>query len=534
MNSPAAGPLLSVAGLRVVYTGADGRSSVALSSLDLEVGERETIGVVGESGSGKSSLAQALLRLLPSNAQVAADRLCFRGRDMLGCSHAELRQLRGEGIALISQEPALSLNPVVDIGRQIEDVLAAHRDLSRTERKKRVEAILRDVGFDEPARIMKAYPHQLSGGQRQRAAIAQALICSPSLLIADEPLSALDSATQAEVLALLRRIRSERKLAMIFITHNARILEGLADRVLVMRKGEIAATGTVEELAASKDDSIAGLISPEKTLGRVAGPRSSVAIEPLMQVQGLSKKFIQRRPFSNRGFEITALNDVSFEVHQGVSAAIIGRSGSGKSTLARCLAGLEQQDRGEILISGEKRAGAVQMIFQDAGAALNPRFTASEVIAEPLVIEGRLKAQERRERVETAMEEVGLDPEWMDRRADEFSGGQKQRLALARALAANPRILILDEAFSGLDLPLQARMMRLVLELQQHHSLACIHITHDLNFVSLFASEVLVMDAGRIVDRTSPAGMLESENPVTQAIVSQSESLRAVGLEAVL
>jgi len=526
---------MSAAALRVVYAGSDGRASVAISSLDFDVGPQETLGILGESGSGKSSLAHALLRLLPGNAKFSADRLCFQNDDLLRFSQTELRRLRGAGIALISQEPALALNPVLTVGRQIEDVLAAHSSRSRDQRKQSVKSILRDVGLEDTARMMRAYPHQLSGGQRQRAAIAQALVCSPSLLIADEPLSALDVSTQAEVLELLKRVKQERRLAMIFITHNAAVLEGLADRIMVMRQGEVVAMGRFGEISASDDPYVANLISPQKTLAQLAAPAAITASgEPLLQVRGLSKKFVQSRPFSRKSFTITALEDVSFEVAECQSIAIIGRSGSGKSTLARCLAGLEEADSGEIVANRTNGKNNVQMIFQEAGTALNPRFTAEEIIAEPLLIAGKLTPEQRMERVSAVMDDVGFNPEWAGRRAEQFSGGQKQRLALARALVAEPRVLILDEAFSGLDVPAQARMMRLVLELQSRHKLACIHVSHDLNFVSLFAREVLVMDAGRIVERTSPSRLPESQNPVTRAIIEQSESLHAIGLEAVL
>src|ERR1700748_2291264 len=284
-------PLLRVAGLRVAYRTADGARVPALRSLDLEVAEREVVGILGASGSGKSSLTQAVLRMLPRNADVEG-QIFFRHQDVLNADPGRLRSLRGGEISLISQEPALALNPVLSIGRQIDDVLKAHRHLPTAGRREKIQYMLRDLGFADAERIVRAYPHQLSGGQRQRAAIAQALICGPSLLIADEPLSALDTITQAEILDLMARLKSEMNLAMIFITHNAGVLSALADRMVVLRDGEDVAAGTLEQLRLSSDVYVRGLLFPEENLfsasvhlGSGAKPDSPAA--PILQVREL-------------------------------------------------------------------------------------------------------------------------------------------------------------------------------------------------------------------------------------------------------
>ncbi|HEX7287592.1 MAG TPA: ABC transporter ATP-binding protein [Candidatus Angelobacter sp.] len=508
----------------------------ALQNVDLELGEGESLGVLGESGSGKSSLAHALLRLLPSDASVSG-LVQFRETDLLNARAKTLREIRGAGIALISQEPALALNPVLPIGRQIGDVLRAHESVNRRQERDRVAGALREVGLTEPERIMRAYPHQLSGGQRQRAAIAQALVCRPALLIADEPLSSLDTATQAEVLELLRTLKAELNLAMIFISHNAGAFSSLCERALVMRNGRAVACASLEELAETADPYIRGLLFPEAAfLDGCKTPASQPqAGRPLLEVRSVSKRFMQRRALSRSKFAVQALEHIDLSVDEGATLAVIGRSGSGKSTLARCIAGFESPDSGEIVLAGRKHESSpqVQMIFQDVGTALNPRFTAAEVISEPLDIARKNDPLERRKRALDLMEEVGLDPDWQARPSHQFSGGQRQRLALARALAAGPKLLVLDEPFSGLDLALQAQMLRLLLEVQARHRLTCIWIGHDLSFLSYFARDVVVMDQGRVVEHTAPQGLRSSTVPATRLLVEASDRLHAPGVEAV-
>lgn len=532
--------VLSLNNLSIDYLGQDGKPVSALRDLSMELHARKAVGVLGESGSGKSTLSRAILQLLPANAKVVAGSIDFHGRNLLTLPRQELRRVRGASIALISQEPALALNPVLTIGTQIIDVLRAHRSVSKQEAMQQTQAMLREVGFSEPERLLRAYPHQLSGGQRQRAAIAQALICRPDLLIADEPLSSLDTITQAEILELLHKLKRELNLAMIFITQNAWAISDLADEVLVIRDGRVAAAGTFADLAGSTDDYVRGLIFPEKSLQiEISAPaRSAESLPaPVVQVQNVRKTFAQRHVFSRKKFAVQALQGVSFEIAEGSATAIIGRSGSGKSTLARCIAGFEKADEGTVLVQGAPMKGPqphVQLIFQDAGTALNPRFTAAELISEPMEIAGWGSAHACRERVMELMQEVGLDPDSAGRRSGEFSGGQKQRLALARALAANPRLLILDESLSGLDLPLQAKMLRLLLDLQQRHGLSYLHICHDLNFIGLFAREVIVMEQGRLAERATPAGLQSSTEPATRALMEAGERLHAPGLEAML
>jgi ABC-type glutathione transport system ATPase component len=544
MGLPKPEPLLRVSALSVHYDAVGGNVVHALRNLDLEIAGGESLGVLGESGSGKSSLALALMCLLPRNACTVSGNIEYRGRSLAGFSPAGLRAMRGAEVALISQEPALALNPVLPLGKQLADVLLAHGRMTRAEVNARCTEILHQVGFDDPERILRAYPHELSGGQRQRVAIAQALICRPKLLIADEPLSALDAATQADILELLQQLKRDLGLAMLFITHNAGALESLADNIVIMREGEVVARGTLEKLQARSDEYVQGILFPEKSLPNMAhGEHATDGGVPLLDVRGLSKRFIQKRMLSRKEFAVQSLDEIDLSLHAGSTVAVLGRSGSGKSTLARCIAGFEPPDSGEILLDGNsvlktskkknlRWQKEVQMIFQDAATSLNPRFTARQIVAEPLDIARWKTETDRTVRALKLMEEVGLDPDSASRPAGEFSGGQRQRLALARALAAEPKLLIMDEALSGLDMPLQAQMVRLLMELQARHRLAYLFISHDLNFISLFAQEVVVMENGRIVERTTPEKLAESTHPATRELVEAAERLHAPGVEA--
>jgi peptide/nickel transport system ATP-binding protein len=526
---------LRVCALSIDYHAASGDTVHAVRNVDFAIGPGESLGVLGESGSGKSSLALALMRLLPGNAQVLSGSVTYQGRSLANFSPKQLREMRGSEVSLISQEPALALNPVLPLGRQLADVLLAHSNLGSDEVSLRCNRILGEVGFTDSERFMRAYPHELSGGQRQRVAIAQALICGPKLLIADEPLSALDLATQAEILDLLQRLKRELGLAMLFITHNAGVLSALADNILVMRNGEVAARGTMDKLQNSSDAYVQSVLFPEKNL--IAAPYNASgqdeSRQSLLEVRNLSKKFVQQRMWSRKRFVVQSLESVNLELREGSTVAVLGRSGSGKSTLARCIAGFEVADTGEILLEGKREflRRQMQMIFQDAATSLNPGFTARQIVAEPMEIARWKTDAERASRVLELMEEVGLDPAWASRTAAEFSGGQRQRLALARALAAEPKLLIMDEALSGLDLPLQAQMLRLLMGLQKRHGLTYLYISHDLSFISLFAQEVVVMEAGRIVDHTIPAKLGQSVSLATRELVEASERLHAPGVE---
>jgi ABC-type glutathione transport system ATPase component len=530
-------PLLQISGLSVDYAAAAGETVRALRGVDLEVSAGETVGILGESGSGKSSLALSLLRLLPANASVTSGSITWRGRDLLRMQERDLRQVRGGEVSLIFQEPALALNPVLTAGRQIADVLRAHRPVDEAECRRETSSVLAMAGFRDPERVAQAYPHQLSGGERQRVALAQAIVCRPSLLVADEPLSSLDLMTQAEILALLRRLQQELGLAILMITHNPGVLEALGARAMVMRGGEMVARGSVPQLRQSADPYLQRLLHPAGELASAGPATGSDSGDPLLSVRNLRKTFFQKRAFFRGKFSVQALEEVDFKLERGTATVIVGRSGSGKSTLARCIAGFETPDAGEMLLDGAPlgristgHPRPVQMVFQDSFTSLNPVLTAEQIISEPMEIAHQGNRAVRRERSLALMEEAGLDRAWAGRRAVQFSGGQRQRLAIARALAVQPKLLVLDEAFSGLDLALQAQMLRLLISLQAAHGLTCLSISHDLNFVSLFAQRVLVMEQGRLVETLNSGSLDAAAHPATQSLLAAGRSLAAPGM----
>ncbi len=519
--------ILEVSHLSVYYRVAEeGPQHPALHDVGFRISPGEVVALVGESGSGKSTLALALMGLLPRDARVASGSILFRGKHILGLGEVELEKMRGNEIALISQEPATALNPVMRVGEQVSEVLRAHRDWDRQTRREAAEEIFGDLRLPKARRVYSAYPHELSGGEQQRVAIGQALACGPVLLIADEPASALDTSTQAEALAFLKRVRAPLNTAFLVITHNPAMLVGWAERALVLHQGELVEETTVDLLvdrtnqlftrrvmaAVTSYAAVGALISEEPSTASPAGIGQRRT--PLF-AKSLFKCYSKRGLFMGpRVSPIEALRGVSLVLREGTTTALVGASGAGKSTFARCLAGLEQPDCGEIWLDGFElsrmsstenleRRRKVQLLVQNTAAAFNPWFSLEEIVAEPLKLRA-LTPDRARNCVLALMGKVGLQVSWCRRRAEQLSGGQRQRLALARALAAEPRVLILDEALSGLDLPVQAQMIELLLKTQVSASLAYLFITHDLRMAGYIADKVAVMQAGRIVEYGTP------------------------------
>jgi len=487
----------------------------SVDAVTFHVDEREIVGLAGESGCGKTSAALAVLGLLPSSARVRGS-IRLRDRELLGLPETALRDIRGREISVVFQEPDLALNPVLRIGDQIAEVWRAHHRGTRDEGRAQALQLLRDVGFDRDApRVLASYPHQLSGGQQQRAVIAQALVCRPALVIADEPCASLDAATQAEILALVRDVNRRFGTAFLIISHDPRLLDAVAGRVIRMAAGRIA------------PDAPPIAVQPARPVPAADAP-------PLAEVRHLSKIYMQRRRFGRAAGAVVALDDVSLTVPKGRTVALVGRSGSGKSTLARCLVRLEQPDAGQIHFQGTELTSLrdrelrvyrrrIQFIQQDPTAALNPRFTAAEIIEEPLLVQRMGTRRERRQRALDLMARVGLAPRRAGSRPHEFSGGERQRLAIARALAPSPSLLVLDEAFSGLDIATRADILILLRRLQREDHLAYLCILHDLTLVREMADEVVVLAAGRIVERGPTAALLDApQHPLTRALVGAS------------
>jgi peptide/nickel transport system ATP-binding protein len=466
-------------------------------SLSIEAGE--VIGVSGPSGCGKTTLALSLMGLLPSDTDISGS-ITFGGRELREMPESDLEAIRGAQIGLVFQESALALNPVLTVGGQIADVVRAHERCSGAQATERARAALADVGFgDERNRVFGAYPHELSGGQRQRILIAQATVCRPALVIADEPVASLDDASRADVLALIRGLSERFGTSFLLITHSAEVLASTADRVIEMNAGKVV-DGTRPARAASVSLAASRMSKPTPIPG---------ATEPIVEIIGLEKSYRRRRLFGTAEPAIKALNGIDLSIARGSTVGLAGRSGCGKSTLARCIAALEKADAGEIRINGTDimRLGdralrsyrnQVQIIFQDSAAALNPRFTALDIVSEAMVIKRIGTAAQRRDLSAELMTQVGLSPDRLQSRPSEFSGGERQRLAIARALAVSPRLLILDEAFSGLDVVTRERIVRLLIELQATHGLTYLCISHDIDLLARFATDTVVMHEGRI------------------------------------
>jgi ABC-type glutathione transport system ATPase component len=481
----------------------DGRG--VLEEVTFSIDAREIVGVSGPSGSGKTTIAMALLGLLPADATVSGT-IVFGGRDLGAIGERARSAIRGAEIGIVFQESALALNPLLTVGAQIGDVVRAHTRSDRQETRGRVLAAMQEVGLTEDTtRIYEAYPHELSGGQRQRILIAQAIVCRPALVIADEPTASLDAAVRDEILRLIRRLNEQQGTAFLIISHSAEVLARTARRVLVMNRGRI-----VQVLDAGRDS-----IAASRHIARSVAPSVSTSHQAAISaVSGATKSYEQRRVFSGTRYEVQALRGVELRIERGTTMGLAGPSGCGKSTLARCLAGLETLDAGTVFIDGQDITGLrgrallpyrnlVQLIFQDSAAALNPRFTALEIVTEPMVIQRQGSPSERRLRAVELLSQVGLPSDRLQSRASEFSGGQRQRLAIARALAVGPRLLILDEAFSGLDVDTRALITTLLMTLQREQGLALLCISHDVEFLAEFAPDIAVMHDGTILEHTS-------------------------------
>jgi peptide/nickel transport system ATP-binding protein len=496
---------LEVTNLSVAFSD---RSVQPVCDVSFQVGPGEAVGLLGESGAGKTTLAWALLNLPPAGARLRGT-VRFEGVDLLELPERKMRRVRGSQIALIPQEPSSALHPLMPIGNQLREVLRAHGVNHSTECGLRIRSALEEAGLPVEDRILCAYPHQLSGGECQRAAIAQVLACRPRLIIADEPTSSLDATTQSEILGLLRNLKDRFNVALLLITHNPANLEGLADRVLVMSEGRIVESGELAPVFQQpKHHYTQAMLQAFEQLYcgdvRNNGSRSHPVGAPVLRASGLRKVYTRRTQLATQRYAVTALDRLDLTLHRGSSLAIIGRSGCGKSTLGRCLAGLEKADSGEIWIENND-SQSVQYIFQDAFAAMNPRLTITEIISEPYRIREDGNKRERQERALYLMSSVGLPLRLAASFPSELSGGQKQRAVVARALAADARVLIFDECLSGLDLPVQAQIVKLLKGLRDSMDLTYVFILHDLRLAGAVAEEVAVMHSGRIVEWGSPS-----------------------------
>ena len=545
-------PLARIDNLRVSFH-TDAGETAAVRDVSFEIAPGETLAIVGESGSGKSVTSLTLMRLVGfDGGQITGGQILFdagQGPVDLGkLSQNQMRGLRGARIGMIFQEPSTALNPVFTIGFQLTEGLRKHRRLSRAAARARALELLQEVRLSEPARRLAQYPHELSGGMRQRVMIAMALACEPRLLIADEPTTALDVTTQAEILALIDRLRRDHGTAVLFITHDMGVVAQVADRVVVLKEGEKVEEGPVSQVfSAPAHPYTQRLLAAVPRLGDMRGkpgpePFALDAEEPprpvpgqgaeLMRVEHLTTRFpvtggLLRRTVGH----VHAVEDVSFTINAGQTLALVGESGCGKSTVGRSLLRLVEPQSGRIILDGQditalpsadlRRARAqMQMIFQDPYGSLNPVLRLAEQVAEPLRnFTSQTKAQ-RTDRVTALFDRVGLPRSYLDRYPHELSGGQRQRVAIARALALNPKLIVADEAVSALDVSVQAQVLNLLMELQAELGLSYLFISHDMAVVERVSHHVAVMFAGRIVERGPRAAVLENpQHPYTRDLL---------------
>jgi oligopeptide/dipeptide ABC transporter ATP-binding protein len=536
MNGQAAKGLLRVENLSVTFDTPDGEVE-AVRSLGFALGERETLGIVGESGSGKTQAMLSLLGLLAGNGRCAGSAV-FDGRDLLAMEPGELRRLRGNDISMIFQDPMTSLNPYLRIGTQLGQVVRAHEQVSRGAARARTLEMLEAVQIPEAAARMDRYPHELSGGMRQRVMIAASLLLNPRLLIADEPTTALDVTVQAQILELMRRLKDDFGTAIILITHDLGVVAGIAERVLVMQSGELREHGTVEDVFHRPANPytqrlLAAIPRIDSTdIATDAESRIDANAPPLLDIDDLGVEFPIRTGAFGRRERLRAVNGVSLELSRGETLGIVGESGCGKSTLARAILRLVPVSDGSVSVLGHSIADLdaealhalrsdLQIVFQDPLAALNPRMTVGDIVAEPLwTHRPQMPRDEARREVADVLERVGLSGRELNRYPHEFSGGQCQRIGIARALILRPKLVICDEPVSALDVSIQAQIVALLRDLREAFGLSLIFIAHDLAVVRQISDRVLVMYLGRTMEIARAAQLYGApRHPYTRALI---------------
>jgi len=547
-------PMLEVKDLQVDFQ-KDGQRTTALHQVSFDLAPAEILAIVGESGSGKSVTALSILGLLPSPpARYPSGEILFRRpgqegvTDLLRQGHESMRQIRGNEISMIFQEPMSSLNPVMTCGAQVMESMRQHQQISAPEARKRTIALFSQVELPNPAGMMHRYPHQLSGGQKQRVMIAMAICCNPALLICDEPTTALDVTVQKTILHLIGNLRQSRQMGVIFITHDLGVVAEIADRAMVMYQGRIVEQARIPALLTHPShpytqallqcrpalhrrgerlpvasDFLPSDPRPEPTGKPVAirpslggsrlapNPAATTSTSPMLQVENLTVTYgATRRLFSRAGPVVRAVDDVSLDVYQGETLGLVGESGCGKTTLGRCLLRLQEPSSGRILLNGEDllqyRGKAlkairseIQMVFQDPFAALNPRMTIGAALAEPMQVRGMLSSRaDGKRRVAALLDKVHLSPALADRYPHEFSGGQRQRIVIARALGLHPSFVVFDESVSALDVSIQAQVLNLINDLKAEFGFTAIFISHDLSVIRYISDRIAVMNMGKI------------------------------------
>ncbi|RMR24667.1 putative Peptide ABC transporter, ATP-binding protein [Pseudomonas amygdali pv. ulmi] len=516
--------LIEIRDLSVAFSG-----QKVVSNLSLDVRRGECLALVGESGSGKSVTAHSILQLLPHNGTLTTGSITYRGQQLVGADQRTLRELRGNRIAMIFQEPMTSLNPLHSVARQIGETLLLHRGISGREAQKRIVELLEMVGIQQPEKRLKAYPHELSGGQRQRVMIAMALACEPELLVADEPTTALDVTVQRKILLLLKELQQRLDMSLLLISHDLNLVHSVAQRVCVMRAGEIVEQSDCKSLFKSPQHPYSRLLLDAEPAGE---PLPRDTRETVLQVDNLKVWFSLTGGILRRHKEyLKAVDDISLSIERGKTLGIVGESGSGKSTLGQAILRL-LESRGGIRFRGQALDGLnqkqmrpwrkeMQVVFQDPYGSLSPRMSVAQIISEGLEVHSQFAPAKCDAEVIRALEEVGIDPQSRHRYPHEFSGGQRQRIAIARALVLKPALILLDEPTSALDRTVQKQIVALLRELQEKHGLTYLFISHDLAVVKALAHDVIVVTDGKVVERGASHDVFESpQHPYTQELLA--------------
>ena len=505
---------LDVQGYSLRYRSADGQFD-ALKSIDLTVRRGRTLGLVGESGSGKTSLAWAIMRYLPANAQELSGTLLLAGEDLRTKTTRQILEIRGARVSMVFQDPSTSLNPIMRLGDQLAEVLIRHRGLSARAAFEEGTALLARTGIRSPAEMMRRYPHQASGGEKQRVVIATAIACNPDLIIFDEPTTALDIVTARQILDLFTTLREETGVAALYISHDLGLVSRIAHEVAVIHQGEIVEQGPCAEVfrAPRRAYTRALLAAVPDPAHRIGTPPPDPATPPLLTLANINVRYGEL-PWLLRLLRpgqavVQGARNVSFDVRPGELVGVVGESGSGKSTIAKVLAGL-QEFSGSVTFAGQRYQGrrafdrayrhAVQIVFQNPDASLNPRQTVATILSRPLKLYGTVPPLRIPARIAELLARVRLPAQFATRYPHQLSGGEKQRVAIARAFAAEPKLVICDEITSSLDVSVQASVAELLVELQRETGTACVFITHDLNLVRQLAHRIAVMQHGELVD----------------------------------